>query len=84
MFNLCEVKVNRLNEKGKTNHTVSYTQHFVSEEFELEQMKISRSPAGRPASKKKTKKNNKKKGWTRSIIPIKAEPIFTSLIVWSR
>ena len=84
MFNLCEVKVNRLNEKGKTNHTVSYTQHFVSEEFELEQMKISRSPAGRSASKKKQKKNKKKKGWTRSIIPIKAEPIFTSLIVWSR
>ena len=83
MFNLCEVKVNRLNEKGKTNHTVSYTQHFVSEEFELEQIKISRSPAG-PASKKKQKKKTKKKGWTRSIIPIKAEPIFTSLIVWSR
>ena len=61
MFNLCEVKVNRLNEKGKTNHTVSYTQHFVSEEFELEQMKISRSPTGRPASKKKTKKKTKKK-----------------------
>lgn len=52
-------------------------------------MKISRSPAGRPASKKKQKKKTKKKdkkkrGWTRSIIPIKAEPIFTSLIVWSR
>ena len=59
MFNLYEVKVNRLNKKGKTNHTVSYTQHFVSEEFELEQMKISRSPAGRPA--KKNKKKNKKK-----------------------
>ena len=81
MFNLYEVKVNRLNEKGKTNHTVSYTQHFVSEEFELEQMKISRSPAGRPAGQQKKKQ---KKGWTRSIIPIKAEPIFTSLIVWSR
>ena len=62
MFNLCEVKVNRLNEKGKTNHTVSYTQHFVSEEFELEQMKISRSPAGRPASKKKKQKKKDGQG----------------------
>ena len=64
-----------LNEKGKTNHTVSYTQvgsyfvcdkndwfsqHFVSEEFELEQMNISRSPAGRPATKKKKKKKKKR------------------------
>ena len=35
-----------------------FSQHFVSEEFELEQMKISRSVAGRPASKKKKNKND--------------------------
>ena len=54
---------------------------FVSEDFELERLKISRSPAGRPAKQTNKQKKRKKERWARTIIPLEAGTIVTSQIV---